>query len=158
MGLAMLRDTPRARAWLERVSPMAWLPCLAALPLGCWLWSQNVLGALSEISPALCLGYFIAFDLAVALILAAFLQAGDRDRPPFTGSALRGVGAVSYSLFMLHTQWGLPLANSLFGSPGSLAGLAGHYALSLALSFVLAAFCFIHLERPYFTRPRHASA
>ena len=70
----------------------------------------------------------------------------------FAWGPLRCLGAVSYSLFLLHTQWGLPLANSLFGEPVSLAGLSLHYALSLGLSFALATFLYMHLERFYFTR------
>lgn len=70
----------------------------------------------------------------------------------FTWTPLRWVGAVSYSLFLLHTQWGLPLANTLFGKPASLAGLALHYGLSLGVSFVLAAFLYMHLEKFYFAR------
>ena len=70
----------------------------------------------------------------------------------FVWTPLRCLGAASYSLFLLHTQWGLPLANTLFGKPASLAGLMLHYGLSLGVSFALAAFLFMHLEKFYFTR------
>lgn len=185
IGLAMLRADPRGRRLFAMIPPGIWPLGLGVLALGCWLWSRDFVGALSAISPALALAYFIAFDLCVAVLVASFVNARQappaprtsgaghagpdalKSRPAPTGAAttaspasggffawggLRCLGAVSYSLFLLHTQWGLPLANSLFGAPASLAGLTLHYALSLGLSFALAAFLYMHLERFYFTR------
>jgi peptidoglycan/LPS O-acetylase OafA/YrhL len=149
-----------------------WPVCLGVLALACWLWSQDVVGILSAKSPALALGYFTLFDLFVALLVASLVNAasaktssGSQHTPRgvhsaalpagggiFTWMPLRCVGAVSYSLFLLHTQWGLPLATTLFGKPASLAGLALHYGLSLGVSFILATFLYMHLEKFYFTR------
>ncbi|MFZ5426951.1 MAG: acyltransferase family protein [Thermodesulfobacteriota bacterium] len=149
VGLAMLRAGPRGRRAFEAVPAGIWPVCLAVLGLGCWLWSRDFAGTLSAVSPALALSYFAAFDLAVAALVASFVNGGGG---VFAWTPLRAVGAVSYSLFLLHTQWGLPLANTLFGRPDSLAGLALHYGLSLAVSFALAAFLYMHLEKFYFTR------
>jgi peptidoglycan/LPS O-acetylase OafA/YrhL len=172
IGLAMLRADPRGRRVFEMVPRGVWPVCLAVLALACWLWSQDVVGTLSSKSPALALGYFTLFDLFVALLVASLVNAAgvkpspDRHLAPgraFSGvssagggilvwTPLRCIGAVSYSLFLLHTQWGLPLATTLFGKPASLAGLALHYGLSLGVSFVLAAFLYMHLEKFYFTK------
>lgn len=165
MGLAMLRADARGRKVFQAVPPGIWPVCLGILGLGCWLWSRDFVGTLSATSPALALGYFVAYDLVVAVLVASFVNAADartspagkavssaRNSGPFSWTPLRMVGAVSYSLFLVHTQWGLPLANTLFGKPASLAGLALHYGLSLGLSLALAAFLFLHLERFYFTR------
>lgn len=174
IALAMLRADPRGRKLFAMIPPGIWPLGLGVLALGCWLWSRDFVGTLSALSPALALGYFFAFDLCVALLVASFVNArtaqSDAKAPVSSGDAalspasrtasggffawgpLRCLGAVSYSLFMLHTQWGLPLANSLFGTPASPAGLTLHYALSLGLSFALAAFLYMHLERFYFTR------
>jgi len=163
------------------IPPGIWPLGLGVLALGCWLWSRDFVGTLSAMSPALALAYFFAFDLCVAVLVASFVNARNAqpdanaavasdspDSPAldtarsksahgasggfFAWGPLRCLGAVSYSLFLLHTQWGLPLANSLFGAPASLAGLTLHYVLSLGLSFALAAFLYMHLERFYFTR------
>jgi len=172
IGLAMLRADPRGRRVFELVPRGVWPVCLGVLALACWLWSQDVIGALSSKSPALALGYFTLFDLFMALLVASLVNAASVKPSPdpqhgsrknrtessalrggvFAWTPLRCVGAVSYSLFLLHTQWGLPLATTLFGKPASLAGLALHYGLSLGVSFVLAAFLYMHLEKFYFTR------
>lgn len=153
LGLAMLKSDPRGRAVFAKVPPGYWPVGLAVIGLCCWLWSRDVVGALSAVSPALALGYFLAFDLNAAVLVAALVNAAASGGGGlFAWTPLRAVGAVSYSLFLLHTQWGLPLANSLFGRPDALAGMWLHYGLSLALSFALAAFLFIRLERFYFVK------
>ena len=172
IGLAMLRADQRGRKLFAMIPPGIWPLGLGVLALGCWLWSRDFVGTLSAMSPALALAYFFAFDLCVAVLVASFVNArpavsgadgaaahqpGSATAPPTAGGlfawgGLRCLGAVSYSLFLLHTQWGLPLANSLFGAPASLAGLSLHYVLSLGLSFALATFLYMHLERFYFTR------
>ena len=166
VGLAMLRADPRGRLVFQAATPGVWPVCLAILALCCWLWSRDFVGTLSAVSPALPLAYFTAYDLCVAVLVASFVNGaaarvqarGTPDSPParssgpFTWTPLRVVGAVSYSLFLMHTQWGLPLANSLFGKASDPAGLALHYGLSLGVSLALAAFLFMHLERPYFVR------
>ena len=160
IGLAMLRGDPRGRALFEKVPPGFQTFGLAVLVLGCWLWSRDFTGTLSALSPALALAYFAAFDLAVALTVAALVNAAARTGPGgaggglFAWTPLRAVGAVSYSLFLLHTQWGLPLANTLFGRPSGPLGLGLHYAASLGLSFAMATLLYVHLERFYFTRTK----
>nr|WP_279343293.1 acyltransferase [Fundidesulfovibrio terrae] len=177
IGLGMLRADPRGSKAFGKIPPGFWPVGLAVLGLGCWLWSRDFTGTLSAVSPALALAYFTAFDLAVAMLVASLVNAAQAARPSsapgdaagngpgrdvpgprsrgggvFTCTPMRMVGAVSYSLFLLHTQWGLPLANTLFGRPASLAGLGLHYGLSLGVSFALAAFLYMHLEKFYFTR------
>lgn len=167
IGLAMLRADQRGRKLFAMIPPGVWPLGLGVLALGCWLWSRDFVGTLSALSPSLALAYFFAFDLCVAVLVASFVNArtvqpdADTARSKsaigasggiFARKGLRCLGAVSYSLFLLHTQWGLPLANSLFGVPASLAGLLQHYVLSLGLSFALATFLYMHLERFYFTR------
>jgi peptidoglycan/LPS O-acetylase OafA/YrhL len=172
IGLAMLKADPRGRKAFESVPRGVWPVSLGVLGLACWLWSQDIVGTLSSKSPALALGYFALFDLFMALLVASLVNAasikttpGDQQDPVrvptgattagggiFVWTPLRCVGAVSYSLFLLHTQWGLPLATTIFGKPTSLAGLALHYGLSLGVSFILAAFLYMHLEKFYFTR------
>lgn len=166
IGLGMLQADPRGSKAFTKIPPGFWPVGLAVLGLGCWLWSRDFTGTLSAVSPALALAYFTAFDLAVALLVAALVNAAKAGNGPgrdvpvprscgggvFTCTPMRMVGAVSYSLFLLHTQWGLPLANTLFGRPASLAGLGLHYGLSLGVSFALAAFLYMHLEKFYFAR------
>ena len=153
MALAMLREDKRTAPLVARVPHGIWPVCTALLFAGCWLWSRDVVGALSARSPALALGYFAAYDVVVAVLAASFLNAGPGQGSIYTWKGLRVVGAVSYSLFLLHTQWGLPLATSLWGGrPESLAGIAPHYVWSLGLSLAMATFLYVHLERFYFRR------
>jgi peptidoglycan/LPS O-acetylase OafA/YrhL len=157
LGLGMLKADPRGSRLFAKIPPAFQPVGLAALGLACWLWSRDFTGTLSAVSPALALGYFILFDLVAALLVASLANAAQSGKGGSGGgllawTPLRVVGAVSYSLFLLHTQWGLPLANALFGRPGSLPGLWLHYGLSLGVSLALAAFLYLHLEKFYFTR------
>lgn len=153
MALAMLCEDRRTAPLTARVPHWVWPGCTVLLFAGCWLWSRDVVGFLSARSPALALGYFAAYDLVAAVLVASFLNAAPGQGSIFTWKGLRVVGAVSYSLFLLHTQWGLPLATSLWGGrPESLGALAPHYVWSLALSLGMATFLYVHLERFYFRR------
>lgn len=155
LGLAMLQAGPLGRSLLARVPAWTWPLPLAMLLLGCLLWSLDMVGWLSARSPALALGYFLAYDLAVAALMAALANGGPEMISPFSFFGMRALGAVSYSFFMLHTQWGLPLANSLLGfRPQTVGGVGLAWAWSFALSFGLAAFLYAHCERFYFTRAR----
>ncbi|GAB6036379.1 acyltransferase [Fundidesulfovibrio butyratiphilus] len=155
LGLAMLQEGPRGRAALARVPRQAWPLFLGLLLLCSWLWAVDAVGWLSARSRALALGYFVFHDLAVAGLIAALANGGPNMRSPFTWFGLRAVGAVSYSFFMLHTQWGLPLAASLLGAkPQTVAGLGLFWGWTFAVSFGLAVFLYAHLERFYFTGGR----
>ena len=153
IGLAMLRADPRGRALFSKIPPGFQPVGLGVLALACFLWSRDFTGTLSAVSPALALGYFTALDVVIALLVGSLVNAATSGAGGlFAWTPLRCVGAVSYSLFLLHTQWGLPLANTLFARPESLTGLWLHYGLSLSVSFALAAFLYMHLEKFYFAR------
>ena len=152
LGLAMLHEDQRTKGLVHKVPAGIWPLCLGLMLLACWLWSKDALGWLSARSPALALGYYAAFDLVVALLVASFLKPKPSSSP-FTAKWTRVLGAVSYSLFLSHTQWGLPLAGSLAGlQPFGLAGLGLYYLWSLGLSLALACLLFMYLERFYFIK------
>jgi len=155
LGLAMLREGPRGRAFVNRIPAGSWAVFTGLFLFGNWLWSIDALGWLSSTWRPLGLSYFLVNDLVVAGLIAALANAGPDMRTPFSWKGLRAAGAVSYSLIMLHTQWGLPLAVSLLGGkPRTPGGMCLSWAWSFALSFGLAAFLYAHCERFYFTRAR----
>lgn len=153
LGLAMIEEGPRGKALLARVRPGVWPVCLGLILVACLLWSRDALAVPTSISPALGLAYFTLFDLVAALLMASFPRGRQDGFTPFAWRGPRVFGAVSYSLFLMHTQWGLPLAARLFPlAPSGPAGLLAHYLWSLGLTFILAVFLFAHLERFYFAR------
>jgi len=152
VGLARATSEGRFGPALEKAARLGLAPALAALFVMCWA------GALPDVEAWLArdtlhrLAFFLALDACIALILLRLLLPGPGPAL-FTARPLRLAGMVSYSLFMTHTQWGLPLANQLAGPAHDALGMALRWGFSLALSLGVGALVFAVFERPYFVKP-----
>lgn len=150
LGLAVLLGRKAPLAAVGRLWPWA----LAGIGLCCFLWGNDAVNARLTGSWPLGALFYTFLDLCIAALTAGLLDPDSPARAVFASRPARLLGVASYSFFMVHAQWGLPLGNTLFGGPpASLASLLGLYLLSLAVSAALALFLYAHLERPYFARP-----
>ncbi|GFK95961.1 hypothetical protein NNJEOMEG_03834 [Fundidesulfovibrio magnetotacticus] len=158
--LGFLFGVALARAWgegrigpgLQRAARLGFVPALAALLAFCWAGGHPHVEAWMARDNLHRLAFFLALDATICLILLRLILPGPGPSA-FTARPLRMAGMVSYSLFMTHTQWGLPLANRLAGPAADALGMALRWGLSLGLCLLLAALIFAVFERPYFSRP-----
>ncbi len=154
IGIGMLLTGEGGRRVIARAPWRAWPVCLAGI-LGCsFLWGY------APTQRAIFTGwwwnfaFYTALDLAIAGLLVCLLAMEAAGRRSIWGATpMRLLGIVSYSLFMSHAPWGLPLGRALSVSDASGFGsLVWVYGVSLATCLALATFLFAFLERPYFTR------
>lgn len=157
IALAMLVQTPGPRATLDRLTRLVWPVALAAIVLACWVWSTPYF--LKDLSPSVPrrLGFHLAFALATSIVLWRLLRPGLLSTV-LSVKAVRVVGVVSFSLFMIHAQWALPISNMVLGRASSFPGLLAAWGAAFCLSALLAATLFTLLERPYFRRPAPSGA
>lgn len=64
---------------------------------------------------------------------------------------LRVIGIVSYSMYLVHLAYGIPLSVSLLSNvPNVFIRIVLLYPTSIVVSFLMGAFLFHYLEKPYF--------
>lgn len=147
----LLLDT-RLHGWLDRLASLLWLPGALAVLFACWLWSTDSFHAVMASSPPSRLGFHLLFAAATATLFWRLLRPGAATTL-LSFAPLRVVGVVSYSLFMTHAQWGLPISNGLLGGIASFPGVLASWSVSFGVSLLLATLLFTLLERPYFVKP-----
>lgn len=147
----LLLDT-RLHGWLDRLSSLLWLPGAMAILAACWLWSTDSFHAVMASSQPSRLGFHLLFAAATAALFWRLLRPGTATTL-LSFAPLRVIGVVSYSLFMTHAQWGLPISKGFYGSISSFPGVFAAWSVSFGVSLLLAALLFTLLERPYFVKP-----
>lgn len=147
----LMLDT-RFQGRFDRLSSLLWLPGALAILAACWLWSTDSFHAVMASSPLSRVGFHLLFAVATAALFWRLLRPGVATTllsyPP-----LRVIGVVSYSLFMTHAQWGLPISHGFYGSITSFSGVLAAWSVSFGVSLLLATLLFTLLERPYFVKP-----
>ncbi len=151
LALAKLYHSPRTWARLspvlDRLSPAAPLAVYAAR----WYWAGNAAAIIN--GRWQWAAYFGFMDLCFFIIVGAVLTPGSPLRAIFASRPLRMAGAVSYSAFLIHACWAIPVAEIFLKPlPQGLPYLALHYILSIVLTLLTAALMFHFLEKPYFVR------
>jgi len=142
----------RRHGWLDRLASLLWLPGALAILAACWLWSTDSFHAVMGSSPPFRLGFHLLLAAATAALFWRLLRPGAATA--FLSFApLRVIGVVSYSLFMTHAQWGLPISAGFYGSIASFPGVLAAWSVSFGVSLLLATLLFTLLERPYFVKP-----
>lgn len=154
-GLALAKFYHSPRAWplvspvLVRLSPLALLGVYAAR----WYWAGDAAAIIH--GRWQWAAYFGFLDLCFFVIVGALLTPKGPLQRIFRSRPLRVVGAVSYSGFLVHACWAIPVAEIFIKSlPQGLPYLALHYILSVIFTLLTASLMFHFLEKPYFTRRR----
>jgi len=158
VGLGMLMTSPAFERLAARGRGLSKLwPAFLALVLFCgFLWSYPPTQRIIFTEFWGNFAFYCLLDPAYAgLILCLVLKEDAPGGRTFLSSTpMRLLGVISYSLFMTHAQWGLPIGRALIpGGVTSFASLAAAYAVSLAVSLSIAVFLFRFVERPYFVKP-----
>lgn len=158
VALAKLKATPKAwekvSPWLARLSWIAPLMVYAAR----WYWAGH--GAEIVNGRWLWAAYFGFQGLCFFVIIGSLLTPEAPLRPIFASRPLRMVGAMSYSAFLIHACWAIPVAE-LFVKPVLAPGfafLALHYLLSIIITLLVSSLMFHFLEKPYFFRRQAETA
>jgi peptidoglycan/LPS O-acetylase OafA/YrhL len=150
VGVLMVRLSENRTAWSR------WRPSFAVLgPLGlvglvaAAYYMGSALGGhkFPPNWPAANAAYWLFVDVCVFLLLGAALTRGSIISRVFGSTPIRILGAISYSIFLVH--YPIQLALQPFFPPRG--GLAAHWAASLGITLIVAVICFYFLERPYFT-------
>lgn len=154
IGIGMLLSSPGGRRVITHAPWRAWPVFLACILACSFVWGYEPTQRRIFTVWWLNFGFYTALDLSIAGLLLCLLAMEAADRRSIWGTRpMRLLGIVSYSLFMTHAPWGLPLGRTLSVTDASGFGsLLWVYAVSLAASLALAVFLFAFLERPYFTR------
>lgn len=159
VGLGMFlrsRTFERLRARAGRL-PRLW-PVFLAMILCCgFLWSYPPTQRIIFTEFWGNFAFYCLLDPAYAGLILCLALGEDAagGRTVFSSLPMRLLGVVSYSLFMTHAQWGIPLGRTLIpGGVSSFAGLCAAYAASLAVSLAIAVFLFYFVERAYFARSK----
>jgi peptidoglycan/LPS O-acetylase OafA/YrhL len=152
IALGKLMGEDRFHPALDRMARWTWLPALAAVFGMCWMWSADWFNPVVGASLPARTAFHLLFALAVSAFFWRLLRRG-AVTAVFSATALRVVGVVSFSLFMTHAQWALPISGGLLGGVSSFAGVVLAWAVSFSVSAALAMLLFAFLERPYFVKP-----
>lgn len=99
----------------------------------------------------------VAFGAATVLLLAKCLSPGNAVAWVFTRPALRALGRVSYSFYLVHWMLVVLVARAVaasVGTLGSAAAIAAIFGAGFAASLAAAAALWWVAERPYFARAR----
>lgn len=150
--LAKIPENSRSGILLSRVAGWTWQACLCVMVLMCWLWSTRAFQDVMASSVLARVGYFGGFDAATALLFWRLLKPG-AVTSLLASKPLRVLGVVSYSLFMTHAQWGLPISSILFGKPTGFLAMAAGWGSTLGVCTLLAVTLYAFLERPYYLKP-----
>lgn len=146
--MARISDDPQVWSrWRVRFPALGVLGLIGLIALAYFMGS--VLGAHKFPSqwPFINAIYWLLVDGAVFCVLGAALAPGSVIARVFGSAPVRILGAISYSIFLVHYPIQLAL-QPLFPAKG---GLADHWAASFAITLAVAVICFYFLERPYFT-------
>mgnify|MGYP000851697190 CR=1 FL=1 len=154
IGLGMLLANETGRRLISQIPWQAWPVCLAGVATCSFAWGYGPTQHIIFTGWWWNFAFYTVLDLAITgLILCLTAMEATGKCSVWGTRPMRLLGIVSYSLFMSHAPWGLPLGRALSVSdasgPGSLAWV---YAVSLLASLALATFLFVFLERPYFAR------
>lgn len=154
IGIGMLLSSPAGQRLLARLPWRAWPVFLGGVLACSFVWGYGPTQRRIFTGWWLNFGFYTTLDLSIAGLLLCLLAMEAAGRRSVWGARpMRLLGIVSYSLFMCHAPWGLPLGRALSVTDASGWGsLAWVYAVSLAASLALSVFLFAFLERPYFTR------
>lgn len=149
VGLAKLYGSPKL--W-DRLGPRlswAWPLGIALVYAARWYWA----GHAGEIINGRWqwAAYFSCIDLGFLITLTALLSNRGLGRRVLGWKPLRMLGSVSYSAFLIHGVWAIPLAHLLVKSltPG-FDVLALHWLASMGLTVLISLFLYAYLERVYF--------
>ena len=136
----------RAAALLRGAAPLS----LAAVFAVRWYWTRT--GAAERAAPLWQLGFYLAVDLAFSVLLAATLVGPSPLRRLFSHPALQWLGRVSYSFYLVHALYGLPLGAAIAGRLPltGVPAMAASWLVGVTATCLLAAASFRFLERPYF--------
>lgn len=145
---------PRLAPWLARLG----LPAALLVYAARWYWAGHAAEIIHD--RWLWAAYFGFQGLCFFVVIGALLTPASPLRGVFTSRLLRVPGAVSYSAFLIHACWAIPVAE-MFVKPLLAQGpsyLALHYLLSVAITLVVASLMFHFLEKPYFFRRQTGAA
>lgn len=158
-GVLMARITENPQQWQRWRSVFAktGLPGLLGLAILAY-YMGTVLGGhkFPPEWPLANASYWLLVDISVFSVLGAALVSGTIIARVFGSIPLRALGAISYSIFLVH----YPIQEALQPFFPTRGGLAIHWATSLLITLVIAIVCFYFLERPYFLtteQPRPAA-
>lgn len=101
--------------------------------------------------------YFLAVSCSFAVLLLRVIAGGGILNRLLECRALRSVGQISYSFYLVHALIGIPLALTMVPRVIDFRSMGIHYVASLGFTFVIGSFVFYYLEKPYFRereRPR----
>ena len=149
VGLAKLYASPRL--W-PRVGPRlawAWPMGIALVYAARWYWSGHAAEIIHDRWQ--WAAYFSTVDLGFLLTIAALLGNQGLGRRVLGWRPVRIMGSVSYSAFLIHGVWAIPLAHLLVKplEPG-LTSLVLHWLASMGLTLAISLFLYAYLERVYF--------
>lgn len=153
VGVLMARLVENRQAWPRWRSVFVRLGAPGLLGLVVLAYFMGtVLGAHKFPSewPWVNAAYWLLVDVCVFFLLGSALSTGSVVARIFGSAPVRILGAISYSIFLVHH----PIQVALQGFFPARGGLAGHWAASLVITLVVAMICYYFLERPYFTTER----
>lgn len=117
------------------------------------LWSRYVTEILAL---PLQGGFYLAAGLLFTVLICQTFVTGSLASKFCSLLALRFLGKISYSFYLMHILLNWVLLTRL-PKITSISGLLGYYVLTLAASIVASALMYYYLERPYFTSKAAAS-
>lgn len=69
----------------------------------------------------------------------------------FSYPKLTSLGKISYSFYLAHSLWAIPIALNIVKPFGFLHGYPQYYLVSMLVSILIASYMYKYLERPYFS-------
>jgi peptidoglycan/LPS O-acetylase OafA/YrhL len=165
-GFAVGRLRGEQPLWFTRVEPALRalaLPSVVAVLALRYLYIR--IPEATRTGPAFECVFYGALDLAFAIAMAGTLAGRGLLARLLARRPLQWLGGVSYSFYLVHALYGIPVGAAIaarlaLGAPllaPPLARMAVGWALGFAATCAIAAFLFAFLEAPYFRRPARAS-
>jgi peptidoglycan/LPS O-acetylase OafA/YrhL len=94
--------------------------------------------------------FFLGVGLISALILANIVSGKPAYSAILSNKALRLVGQVSYTFYLVHALIGIPISNTILQNVDGPLTMAASYFLSLAVTLVISCILYVMVERNYF--------
>lgn len=147
-------DEPDLAARLAPRFAFAALPAAACVFALRYLWTRT--SDAGRVDPRFEVLFYGGCDVAFAILLAATLSARSAVARLFALRPLQWLGRVSYSFYLVHALYGIPVGAGLAArlvhplKLGPLGTEAAGWILGLLATSLLAALSFEYLEKPYF--------
>jgi peptidoglycan/LPS O-acetylase OafA/YrhL len=144
--------------WYARLEPMfGWLGLaglVGCIILSAYVWPHS--SVMFSRHPDTIKLFYLTTDVGFACVcLAAAARRENFINTFFSVKPLRMMGIVSYSFYLCHAKFGIPLGNQIADRYTTGHGYATSFVLGLAVSLAMAMFLFHFLEKPYFMKRSH---